>query len=266
MHPLLRRWLHKCHRLSDLSLRSATRKNAKEPVDVPTTYVCEELAAEYARFWAEIRKETGEGLEEIQKDALARWHACRFQLGVSTVEYPLALDFLVGVFDDYFFLGSLSRYVIVQMVDETSANSEWVGLTTKTESSPSGPPRIQIELKRLPDQLWTRELVQDFLDTLLHEMSHAFLMVYSSSAGYAGGWPCRRAVETEGLTGHGPCWVTVAGAVAAEADRALGGVWDRWELKIKDSCCLEREALREPWKFVGKYREDLGVLSVDNGL
>ena len=249
MHPLLRRWLHKCHRLSNLSLRSSSRKDAREPVTIPTKYVCEELAAEYAMFWTKIREGSGEGLEEIQKDALARWHACRFQLGVSTDKYPLPLDGLVGVFDDYFFLGSLSRYIAVKVTDETSANSAWVGLTTRKVKSipPSGQPHILIELKRLPDRLWTRELVQDFLDTLLHEMSHAFLLVYSSPGEYLGSWPCRRVVETEGLTGHGPCWVVVAKAIAAEADRSLGRVWDKWELKIADSCCLEREALTKPW-------------------
>ena len=247
MHPLLRRWLHKCHRFSDLSLHSSVRKDARKPVNIPTKYVCEELVAEYANFWTKIREEGGEGLEEVQKDALARWHACRFQLGVCTETYPLPLDFLVDVFDDYFFLGSLRRYVTVLVTDETRANSAWVGLTTsKGKGIPSGPPQIQIELKRPPNQLWTRELVQDFLDTLLHEMSHAFLMIHSSPGGYLGNWPWRRVVETEGLTGHGPCWVKVAEAIAAEADRALGGVWDKWDLKIADSCCLEREALREP--------------------
>ena len=248
MHPLLRRWLHKCHRLGDISLRSSFRKDAREPVNVPTKYVCEELAAEYARFWTRIREEGGVGLEEIQKNALARWHACRFPLGVSTVRYPLPIGFLVVVFDDYVFLGSLRRYTTVKVTDETHANSGWVGLTTgKMESIPSRPPQIQIELKKLPDQRWTRELVQDSVDTLLHEMSHAFLMIYSSPGGHLGNWPGRRVVETEGLTGHGPCWVVVAEAIAAEANRALGEVWNKWDLNIAESCCLEREALRELW-------------------
>ena len=180
-------------------------------------------------------------------------------MGVSTVGYPLRLGFFVDVFDDYFFLGSLRGYISVQVTDETPANSAWVGLTTsKVKSIPSGrPPQVQIELKRLPDRLWTRELVQEFLDTLLHEMSHAFLMIYSSPTGYLGDWPCRRILETEGLTGHGPCWVMVAEAIAAEADRSLGRVWDKWDLKIADSCCLEREALREALGVVGKHRKDL---------
>ena len=109
MHPLLRRWLHKCHQLGGLSLRSSVRKDARKPVNVPTKYVCEELAAEYAKFWTKIRQQGGEGLEEIQKDALARWYACQFPLGVSTVRYPLRLGLLADVLDDYFFLGSLRQ-------------------------------------------------------------------------------------------------------------------------------------------------------------
>lgn len=120
--------------------------------------------------------------------------------------YPLPFNFLVNVFDDNFFLGSLRQYMTVRVTDETRANSAWVGLTTSMmESIASGPPRIQIELKRLPSQLWTRELLRDSWDTLLHEMSHAFLMIHSSSGGYLGIWLGCRVVEMEGLTGHGPC-------------------------------------------------------------
>ena len=251
MHPLLKRWLNKCHQLSDLAPCSGIKKGSKEqlkPVKIPTKYVCEELASEYATYWLEIQENNGKGLEEIQKDAMARWYACRFQLGVSTEQYPLPLDLFVEVFDDYFFLGSLRQCIKIQLADATHANSNWIGLTTSKKCKIlSGPPEIQIELKRLPDQLWTTELIQDVFDTLLHEMSHAFLMIYSSPAGFLGGWRHRRrSLETDGLTGHGPCWVKVASAIAKEADRSLGRVWDKWDLGIEDSCCLEKEALREP--------------------
>lgn len=252
MHSLLRRWLHKCHKLKDLDLRSSVRKDALERLDhveIPTKYVCEELASEYARYWTRIREDGGEGLEETQLDALTRWHAFRFDIGEEIEQHPLPLDFFVEVFDDYFFLGSVRQYIKVEIADASPANSTWAGLTTsKNRDSLSDPPEIQIQLKRLPNQLWTRQLIQEFLDTLLHEMVHAFLMTYSSTAEYMGKWPYRRIAETEGVTGHGPCWVKVAAAIAAEADRSLGGCWDKWELKIADSCYLEREALRQAWK------------------
>ena len=248
MHSLLRRWLHKGERLSDLRFRSNVRKHAidrMEHAGVPIKYVCEDLASEYAKYWTGIQEDGIEGLEEIQSDALTRWHAFQFNLGGNIKQDPLPLDFFVTAFDDYFFLGSLGQYIKVRVADESPTNSNWVGLTTsRNRYTLSGPPEIQIELKRLPDQLWTRELIQEFLDTLLHEMSHAFLMIYSTPAGYLGSCH-RRIVETEGLTGHGPCWVKVAAAIAAEADRSLGGCWDKWDLKIADSCCLEREAVRE---------------------
>ena len=262
MHSLLKRWLHKCHRLSHLSLRSSTGKNdgerndrerndgeRLEPKEIPTKYACEELATEFAKYWTDIREGNGEGLQEIQRGALERWHAVRFELGISTEQHPLLLDFFVDVFDDYFFLGSLRQYLTVKIVDGSFANPSWAGLTKGAKRSIlSGSPEVQIKLKRLPDQLWTRELIQDFLDTLLHEMSHAFLMIYTSPVGDSGRCEYRRVVETEGLTGHGPCWVKVAGAVAAEADRSLGRVWDKWELKIGKSCRLEKKTVSKRGK------------------
>lgn len=253
MHSLLRRWLHKCYKLNDLNFRSSVRKDASQHMDhieIPTKYVCEELASEFARYWTRIRENDGEGIEEIQRDALTRWHAFQFNFGEEIEQNPLPLDFLVEVFDDYFFLGSVRQYIKVSIADASPANSTWVGLTqSKNRDSLTEPPEIQIQLKRLPNQLWTRQLIQEVLDTLLHEMSHAFLMTYSTTAEYLGNWPYRKIAQTEGLTGHGPCWVKVAAAIAAEADRSLGGCWDKWELKIADSCNMEREALRESWNF-----------------
>ena len=65
MHFWPRRWLHKCHRLSDLSLRFSIRKDAKDPFNIPIEYVSDDLAIEYASFWTNIREESGDRLEEI---------------------------------------------------------------------------------------------------------------------------------------------------------------------------------------------------------
>lgn len=255
MHSLLRRCLHKYHRLQDLIIRSSVRKDASERrdhVEVPTKYVCEELASEYAKYWTKIHGDDQEELEAIQRNALTRWHAFRFDFGEEIEKHPLPLDFFIEVFDDYVFLGCVRQYIKVKITDASPANSMWVGLTEdRNRDSLSEPPEIQIQLKRLPNQLWTRQLVQEFLDTLLHEMSHAFLMIYITAAEYVGNRAHRRIVETEGLTGHGPCWVKVAAAIAAEADRSLGDCWDKWELKIADSCNVETEALRQNGKCQG---------------
>ncbi len=252
MHSFLERWLHKCHRIIIQSLRSGDSKNGSkrpEPAAIPTKYICEELAREFSKYWTEMGENNGEGLDKIQMDALARWHAFQFDLDKCSATYPLPLDFFVKVFDDYFFLGSLHQYLTVSFTPETPSNSAWVGLTRlQTPHSLFRPPEIQIQLKPPPLQPWTRDLIQDLLDTLLHEMSHAFLLVYSTPGRYLERWRYRRLVETEGVTGHGPCWVKIASAVAAEADRALGELWDKWELKIVDSCELEEEALGETWK------------------
>lgn len=110
MHSLLRRWLHKYHRLTHQDSHSSVSKDARErlePIGILNKYVCEELAGEYAKYWAKIREEHGEGLEEIQRNALNCWHAFWFNFGERTEQPSLPLDFVVEVFDDYFFLGSL---------------------------------------------------------------------------------------------------------------------------------------------------------------
>ena len=246
MHSLLQRWLQKCHLSTNLSIRSSLKKPAEErsePARMPTRHEYEELACEYAKFWTTIKDNDGQGLEEIQLDALTRWHAFRFDLGTSTDANPLPLDAIVSVFDDYFFVGSLRQYIQVEFVSDSPENSSWVGFTREKRRLISKPPQIQIDIKRPLPQLWTRALVQDLLDTLLHELSHAFLIIYSAPPGFLDRWRDKKIVDTEGLTGHGPCWVLVAKAIAGEADRALGGVWGRWDLKIEDSCRFEEDAL-----------------------
>ena len=192
MQPLLQRWLHKCHRLTSLNPRPRLCKDVQElmqPTVVPTKYVCEELTGEFAEYWKTIQKDDGNGLEVIQLNALARWHAFPFKIGKRTEEYALPHDFFAEIFHDYFFLGSLRQYIKVELVDEMPANSDWKGISKrKGQHVFSGPPEVQIEIKRPPNQLWTKELIQEHLDTLLHEMAHAFLMIYSSTAAFAGSW------------------------------------------------------------------------------
>lgn len=164
MHFLLRRWLHKYHQLTHLDPHSIVSKDARErlePIGIPNKYVCEELAGEYAKYRAKIREDNGEGLEEIQRNALNCWHAFWFDF-VERIEQPSSpLEFFVGVFDGYFFLGSSRPYIKVKLADESPANWTWVGLTTsKDQCMLSGPPEIQIELKRLPIQVWTREVLR----------------------------------------------------------------------------------------------------------
>ena len=228
----------------------------------PKKYVCEELTGEFVKYWKQIGQDNGQGLETVQLNALKRWNAFRSRSPKSIEENALPLDFLFGTFDDYFFLGALRPYTDVDWAEDTPANSNWAGMTkSKKDGAPTAPPAIRIEIKRLPSQRrarWTRRLVQDALDTLLHEMIHAFIMLYAAlpvepSECY------RRTAQTEGLTGHGPCWVEIAAAVAAEADRSLVGFWEKWELGIADSEFQEMEALRE-WRGregVGGVREEL---------
>lgn len=164
MHSLLRRWLHKYHRLTHLDFHSSVSKDTRErlePIGTPNKYVCEDLAGEYAKYWAKIREDNGEGLEEIQRNAMNCWHAFWFDFGERTEQPSLPLDFCVKVFNDYFFLGSLRPYTNVKLADESPADWTWVGLiTSKRQCMLSGPPEIHIELKRLPIQVWTCEVLR----------------------------------------------------------------------------------------------------------
>ena len=174
-------------------------------------------------------------LDQVQIDALMRWRASQTDRREAKGGYAFPLDFYFEIFDDYFFLGSLRQYTKVVWAANTPANIEWVGFTKANSAFVTpGPLEVLIQVKWQDDQLRNREFVGECLDTLLHEMIHAFFMIYSVSA-----------METEGLTGHGDCWVRVATVVAAEANRSFGELWDRWELGIANARLLEGKALRE---------------------
>ena len=249
MQPLLQRWLHTCHCAKIMDTPPPVCAEAQERPQhnsVRQKYACEQLTSEFANYWKKMQQDDGEGLRDIQSNALKRWHAFQFEFGKGTEESPLPLDLFMKIFDDYFFLGTLRPYTKVKFVDRTRRNLGWIGLTTsKRKYFIWGRREIQIKIKRLPDQLWTRELVQGFLNTLLHEMTHAFVMLYSSPPRFLGIPRYRSLVETEGLTGHGPCWLKVATVVRVEADRSLGGAWNKWDLNIGRARQLERKELKE---------------------
>ena len=209
---------------------------------VPMAYACEELTSQFVKYWLKIKEDDGHGLEIIQINAMARWHALRLEWDKSMEEYPVPLDAFVEIFDDYFFLGALRSYTEVKLADDTQENFNWEGLTTsRRRRTPSDPPHTEIKLKPPSSQLWNREETQPFLETLLHEMTHAFLAIYSAPVEILG---CNRKIaETTGLTGHGPCWVKVAAAIEAEAERSFGDLWYEWDLGIEGARSTEKNAL-----------------------
>ena len=191
----------------------------------------EELTNEYVLYWARIQEDNAEGLVQIQVDALERWGALQIALEKDKEEAEFPLEVCFKIFDDYFFLGSLSQYTKVKWARDTLANSHWDGLTNiHRQTILSRQPRLHIAIKRRNDMRGIAALREN-MDTLLHEMVHAFLMIYSV-----------RTVDIEGITGHGPCWVKVAAAIAAEANRSFGGWCEPWDLGIMESCCSEVEA------------------------
>ena len=247
MPSLLKRWLHKFQGLPSRDLHPRDCEDAEErlePTLVLTTYACEELTNQFVKFWAKIKEDDGHGLEDIQINALARWHALRFEWRKSIEEYPLPLDAFVEIFDDYFFLGALRPYTEVKLADDTQENFGWAGITasSRKRKTPSEPPHKEIRLKPPSSQLWNLAGTQRFLETLLHEMTHAFVQIYSGGPVEILG--CNRKIaETTGLTGHGPCWVKVAAAIGAEANRSLGGLWCKWDLGVEKARSTEKKAL-----------------------
>lgn len=71
---------------------------------------------------------------------------------------------------------------------------------------------------------WTKLLVKEVLQTLLHEMIHALFNVYECRCA-----SCttaeNRAVNT-GVSGHGPNWRELGMAVQEEAERMFEGGWE----------------------------------------
>ena len=239
-------------------LRPRDCKDAEEclePTVVPEGYAIEELTSEFVKFWAKIKEDDGDGLEDIQKFALERWHALRFEWRKSIAAYPIPLDSFFEIFDDYFFLGSLRPYTEVMWMEDTQENLYWAGTTkSKTRNTSSEPPHMEIRLKPPVSKLWGRAATQFLLATLLHEMTHAFLRIYRGPEKLLG--INRKIAETSGLTGHGPCWVKVATAIAEEADRALGGSWQWWDLGV-------RMSRAEEWKALGKWHGYRGRSMMD---
>ena len=238
MQSPLKRWLQKCRLPTNLDPRSCVYIHANahlEPRDIPSRYACEDLTSEFVKYWTRLHERSEAELDQIQIDALMRWRASRTDHREEKEGYAFPLDFYFELFDDYFFLGSLRQYTKVAWAHNTPANVEWVGFTQiNRRSMTPGPLEILIQVKRQDDQLLNREIIRECLDTLLHEMIHAFFMIYSVSAR-----------ETEGLTGHGLCWVQVATVIAAEANRSFGELWDKWELGIANARLLERKVFRE---------------------
>ena len=238
MQSALKRCLRKHGLLTNLHSTSGfyIHANAQlEPRAVPSKYACEDLTSEFVKYWTRLPEMDEAELDQVQIDALMRWRASLTDHRQEKEGYTFPLDFYFGIFDDYFFLGSLRQYTKVVWAHNTPANIEWVGFTKINNLFMTpGPLEILIQVKRQDDQLRNREIVGECLDTLLHEMIHAFFMIYSVSA-----------METEGLTGHGECWVRVSTVIAAEANRSFGELWDQWELGIANACLLERKAFRD---------------------
>ena len=238
MQSALKRCLRKYGLLTDFHPPSCPYIHANaqlEPRAIPSKYACEDLTSEFVKYWTRLPEMGKADLDQVQVAALMRWRASQTERREAKEGYTLPLDFYFEIFDDYFFLGSLRQYTKVAWAHNTPANIEWVGHTkTKSSFMTPGPLEVLIQVKRQDHRLRNREIIGECLDTLLHEMIHAFFMIYSVSA-----------METEGLTGHGECWVRVATVIAAEANRSFGEVCDKWELGIANARLSEGKALRE---------------------
>jgi len=114
----------------------------------------------------------------------------------------------LGIFEDLFFFGSLADRCTISWA---TLGPHILGQT----SLPPGASRCDIEL----DIKFTRDSAFDtilLLSTLIHEMCHAFLLIYACDVS-----GCREKRAHSGETGHGSAWEAMAVAVDRTALRAF---------------------------------------------
>ena len=95
MPSSLKRWLHKRRRLTSLDPRPPiceTPTDGPKPTVTPARCICDKLASEFAKYRTKIQGRGEEALEASQRDALHRWHAFPFELGINPDKNPLPLD------------------------------------------------------------------------------------------------------------------------------------------------------------------------------
>jgi hypothetical protein len=117
------------------------------------------------------------------------------------------------VFDDLFFFGSLHERVTVKMVPLTGGQRSTVDAITVTVPVVLSDGTVE---RHAEIQTTTVNRLNMLLSSLLHEMCHAFLLVYSCNAD-----KCMERFKNCGKYGHGIARQKVAAAIEKYAGQKL---------------------------------------------
>ena len=148
--------------------------------------------------------------EVLDFHQLAAYHEYRpwTNYGWTGLRPTSKLQHYFELFDDLIFAGSLKLYVTIFLVDDIDG-PETLGNTVfsldHTMDNPSLTIRIVERAHFLPASLCGTAVLQ----TLLHEMIHAFFMLYHCHCSKC----VIRGVANIGITGHGLCFRSLAKAI-----------------------------------------------------
>lgn len=152
-----------------------------------------------------------------------------------------AIELYFDFFSEYFFGGTLSRSdnVNLEWADhQMMPEEECVGATSYSWSQ-SGlfEDAVRIQLRE-PDKNdhGTPNASLNILRTLLHEMTHAMIVLFSCS--------CCCSINHQGVEGHGASFMRLARAIEFHAQKAFPRVGE-WDLGLKVSFGNERYRLYE---------------------
>ena len=215
--------------------RFCSRHDIRQPQDAETRRYLSKDVADGVRglFIGGIRdgdKVSLLDLADVQRKALKSWEGVTFPLGKRTTTH-FALEPVFDIFDDYFFCGSLHGRIDIVWTD-ILPTAEQKGYTSDAAGSLH---RATIFIKRPHAEFrtWTKRLVNEVLQTLLHEMIHAVFNVYE----------CRcctcmmreNHARNTGVSGsgHGPVWRDLGQAVQQEANKMFLRDGEGWDLDVE---------------------------------
>ncbi|KAL9074115.1 MAG: hypothetical protein Q9161_002525 [Pseudevernia consocians] len=174
-------------------------------------------------------------LSTLQRTALIDWEHASAPIGKRTTT-PFALAPIFHIFDRYYFCGALRDRVDVSWTPDTLRGADRKFYTTDAASSGGSLHRaaIFIQRPRAGIKTWTKQLVKETLQTLLHEMVHAVFAVYECRCGTCARVDNRARNTGVSGSGHGPVWRELGQAVQEEANRMFdfGGDGGRWDLDV----------------------------------
>lgn len=145
------------------------------------------------------------------------------------------------IFDKFFFAGCLCEHtdLIWESAKETDTFEGYCEIQGR---------RAKIVLREYPLQMGDRSGIQYLLSTLLHEMCHAFILLFACKCGTC----YEKHLSLVGLSGHGSTWSIAATAIQVEADRSFRIAKDSYDLGVGVAQAEEHEKrvklMRCHWK------------------